>query len=94
MKIIDVVKAIKGKVGLDEKKTEMVIRTAFDHIGEYFVREAQGSLLVPGFAVFKSAVRKARRNRNPFTGELRTIPAKRTVSFKASATLTRRLNSK
>lgn len=49
---------------------------------------AQGdSVQLVGFGTFKTSERKARSGRNPRTGEVVTIPAKRVPSFTAGNTL-------
>jgi integration host factor subunit alpha len=47
---------------------------------------------ISGFGTFKVRQTKDRRGRNPKTGEMKVIKAKRTVQFKASKKLTVRLN--
>lgn len=51
------------------------------------------SVIIPGFGKFVSRVRPARVMRNPQNGDKLDVPAKRTVSFKASSTLKETVNS-
>jgi DNA-binding protein HU-beta len=46
---------------------------------------------VPGFGTFTLRSRKARKGRNPQTGDVITIKASRTVRFKPAADLKREL---
>jgi nucleoid DNA-binding protein len=49
----------------------------------------QGRVEIDGFGTFELHQRKARRGRNPRTGELIILPAKVTVRFKPAAALKR-----
>ncbi|ACA21209.1 hypothetical protein M446_6976 (plasmid) [Methylobacterium sp. 4-46] len=67
-----------------------VVRAVLDRIAEGL---ADGSRVeLRGFGAFKTVTRDARPSRNPRTGELVTVPAKRDVKFKASVEVTKRLN--
>ena len=52
----------------------------------------QGGIVIQGLGTFKVKSRNARQGRNPRTGEAIVIPARKIVSFKASAGLLRQLN--
>ena len=49
----------------------------------------EGRFTLPGFGTFTVAKRKARKARNPRTGEAIKVKASKTVRFKASPTLKR-----
>lgn len=48
---------------------------------------AKGEARVDGFGTFKLAQRAAREAKNPRTGEVVKVPAKKVVTFKAAAAL-------
>ena len=50
------------------------------------------NLLVSGFGKFYVHDKKARRGRNPATGEAMVLPPRRVVTFKCSGRLRERLN--
>lgn len=47
---------------------------------------------LPGFGTFKATTRKARKARNPHTGETIDVPEKRAPKFKPSKTLKDAMN--
>ncbi len=51
-----------------------------------------GSCNIPGIGKLKVVERKARKGRNPTTGEPMDIPAKKVVRLSPSSTITDRLN--
>ncbi|MFQ5559251.1 MAG: HU family DNA-binding protein [Nitrospinota bacterium] len=67
--------------------------TLFDASFEILSKSVKkdGRVAVPSFGVFKLTKRKARKGRNPRTGETIKIKASKSVSFKPSAPLKRAL---
>jgi DNA-binding protein HU-beta len=49
-------------------------------------------VFIPGFGTFKPVSRDARQARNPRTGEMVDVPAKRVMTFKPAAAISDRLN--
>ncbi|MDB5311410.1 MAG: hup [Gemmataceae bacterium] len=61
------------------------IRRAFETVAEILLKHGRAE--VDGFGVFELYLWKARRARNPRTGERIDIPAKRVVRFKPAGAL-------
>ena len=83
-----VVKACKGD-DLSKRLVSDVIDAAFESIGKSIKKEKRFSY--PAFGTFTVRNRKARKGRNPQTGEEIKIKASRTVGFKPAPTLKRSL---
>lgn len=54
--------------------------------------ESGEDVLISGFGKFNVREKRARRGRNPQTGEMIMLPPKRIVTFKSSSVLKRRIN--
>jgi len=72
-------------------------REAFDLVEDFFALlketiEAGEDLKISGFGMFEVRNKKARRGRNPKTGEGLTITPRRVLTFRPSAVLRKRLN--
>lgn len=80
------VKTLKEKVGLSTLgQAEAAYEKLFDIISEGL---KQGDAVsISGFGSFKLVNRKARKGRNPRTGEEMQIPASKTVKFTPSKAL-------
>jgi DNA-binding protein HU-beta len=70
--------AISGK---SKKETAGVVQAVIDVLCDA-IRE--GRFSYPGFGTFNVKERPERQGRNPRTGDAITIPASKTVSFKAA----------
>jgi len=79
-----VVKSCKGD-DLSKRLVSDVIDATFDSIGKSIKKEKRFSY--PAFGTFTVRNRKARKGRNPQTGEEIKIKASRTVGFKPAPTL-------
>ena len=79
-----VVKTCKGD-DLSKRLVSDVIDAAFESIGKSIKKEKRFSY--PAFGTFTVRNRKARKGRNPQTGEERKIKASKTVGFKPAPTL-------
>ena len=79
-----VVKTCKGD-DLSKRLVSDVIDAAFESIGKSIKKEKRFSY--PAFGTFTVRNRKARKGRNPQTGEEIKIKASRTVGFKPAPTL-------
>ena len=79
-----VVKACKGD-DLSKRLVSDVVDAAFESIGKSIKKEKRFSY--PAFGTFTVRNRKARKGRNPQTGEEIKIKASRTVGFKPAPTL-------
>lgn len=77
-------------VALNKKEAEMVVNTIFDTIGGAL---ADGDRVeIRGFGSFTVRERDAREARNPKSGEVVKIPAKKTPFFKTGKELRARVN--
>ena len=70
---------------LSQAKVREVIRTFFKHLSEQFKKaKPRENLVIRGYGTFKVVKRKARKARNPQTGEEIRIPPKKVLTFKPS----------
>ena len=72
-------------VNLSKAKTQAVLEEVFDAIGRAIKKDKR--FVVPGFGTFSVKSRKARKGRNPQTGEEIKIKASKTVGFKPAPNL-------
>ena len=82
--VITVVKSCKGD-DLSKRLVSDVIDATFDSIGKSIKKEKRFSY--PAFGTLTIRNRKARKGRNPQTGEEIKIKASKTVGFKPAPTL-------
>ncbi|RMF46585.1 MAG: integration host factor subunit beta [Deltaproteobacteria bacterium] len=77
--------------GLNKKEAELVVNTIFDSIGSAL---AEGDRVeIRGFGSFTIREREARQARNPKSGEVVSIPSKKTPFFKTGKELKLRVNN-
>lgn len=76
--------------GLTKKQTELVVETIFDSIKEALADG--GKVEIRGFGNFKLRSRKARKARNPKTGEAVDVPPKKVPYFKVGKELREMIN--
>src|SRR6478752_8717676 len=76
----EIVKQISEKLGLTQLKTKEIVQKTFDAIIETLLSEHRIELR--NFGVFEVKKRKARKARNPRTGEKVYVPPKAVVTFK------------
>ena len=81
-----VVDQVAGESATEETDVVRVIDSLRDLIGGLRVGR---SLLIPGLGTFRRVTRKARRIRNPATGELMMLPASSTIAFRAAKAVRR-----
>jgi integration host factor subunit beta len=77
--------------GYTLKQTEIIVETFFESIKDALSRGDKVELR--GFGNFRLKKRRARKARNPKTGESVDVPEKRVVYFKAGKELRDLLNS-
>lgn len=82
--IAEVHKSAKG-VDLHKKQVEAVVNAVFEVVADTIRKEQRFSF--PGFGTFSVRERKARKGRNPRTGQTIQIKASRTVGFKPAPKL-------
>ena len=81
----ELVEEVSGEVGLSKRETQKVIDAIIGTIGDTLAAGEKVTLV--GFGTFGVRQRKARTGRNPQTGALIQIPAKRVPRFVAGKTL-------
>lgn len=67
-------------LNLTKKDAEALVNAVFDNVKTAITKDKRFSY--PGFGTFSVRERKARKGRNPRTGDEITIPASKTVGFK------------
>ena len=88
----DVITAIAEQAGISKKEAA----AAFDAFVGYISDSCQRGerCAIPGLGSFVVSQRKAREGRNPRTNEKITIPASKSVRFKAGKDLREAVNTK
>lgn len=83
----ELVDAVQKNLGenFTKKQAECAVTSVLDAIKSGL--QVDEKVLILGFGTFAVKEREARQGRNPKTGEKMTIPASRTVSFKASSVM-------
>ncbi len=76
----EIVKQISEKLGMTQLKTKEIVQQTFDAIVETLLAEERIELR--NFGVFEVKRRKARKARNPRTGERVDVEPKYVVTFK------------
>src|SRR6516162_3093907 len=76
----EIVKQISEDIGLTQLKTKEIVQKTFDAIVETLITEKRIELR--NFGVFEVKRRKARKARNPRTGERVDVGPKSVVTFK------------
>lgn len=86
----DLVNSISEQTGLTKTKSNKVLDVITQVIAETLSNGDKVTLV--GFGTFTTSERTARKGRNPKTGEVIEIPAKRVAKFKAGTELTKNVN--
>lgn len=84
-----VVAGVSKKVDISKKAATEVIDGLFVEVANAIRKDKRFSF--PGFGTFSVKTRKARKGRNPRTGEEIKIKPSKTVSFKAAPQLKKKL---
>ena len=77
--------------GMKRDDADAVVNTIFDALS-HALTERGDRVEIRGFGSFRVSERKAREGRNPKTGEVIQIPAKRVVQFRAGKQLNHIIN--
>jgi DNA-binding protein HU-beta len=85
----DLVNAVAKAAGLNKSTAGEAVDAIFDSLARAIRKDKQ--FQVPGFGTFTVRSRKARKGRNPQTGDEIAIKASRTVGFKPAPDLKRSL---
>lgn len=88
----DIVERVGNDLGFPKKKSVGITETILELIKSSL--EAGDDVLVSGFGKFCVKDKKARRGRNPATGEAAILPARRVVTFKYASKLRDKVNGK
>ena len=86
----DLVNSISEQTGLTKTKSNQVVDAITSLIAETLSKGEKVTLV--GFGTFTTTDRNARKGRNPKTGEVIDIPAKRVAKFKSGSELTKNVN--
>jgi nucleoid DNA-binding protein len=76
----EIVKQISERIGLTQLKTKEIVQQTFDAIIDTLIEA--GRIELRNFGVFEVKMRKARKARNPRTGERVDVEPKKVVAFK------------
>jgi nucleoid DNA-binding protein len=76
----EIVKQISDRISLTQLKTKEIVQQTFDAIVDTLLADRRIELR--NFGVFEVKLRKARKARNPRTGEKVDVPPKYVVTFK------------
>jgi integration host factor subunit alpha len=86
----DLIELVYDEVGLSKQDSADIVESFLDIIKEPL--EQGENLKLSGFGSFNIRDKRARRGRNPQTGEAITITPRRVLTFKASNVLRDQLN--
>ena len=85
----EIVKQISDRIGLTQLKTKEIVQQTFDAIVETLLEV--GRIELRNFGVFEVKKRKARKARNPRTGQKVDVPPKNVVTFKPGKEMEQRV---
>ncbi len=91
MKKSELISLIAEKSGLSKTDAEKVFEATFEVIAENMAQ--QKKVMVQGFGGFSTKERKARKGRNPSTGEEIVIPEATVAIFKPATQLKETINN-
>jgi len=81
---------VSREIGITKRQTELVIDTIFDSIKDTLAKG--GKVEIRGFGNFRLRSRRARKARNPKTGESVDVPPKKVPYFKVGKELREMVN--
>ena len=76
----EIVRFISDDLNLSQQDVKRVVQKTFDSVIDALAKE--GRIELRNFGVFEVKQRKARKARNPRTGDEVQVPSKRVVTFK------------
>ncbi len=85
----DIVEKVAEETGMRQFKVKSVVQKTFDTIAAALIKGDRVELR--DFGIFKTKLRKARKGRNPRTGDSVAVPPKRAVVFKAGMELKKKV---
>ena len=87
----DLIDELSKVANLTKKQSEAIVDTVFESISEALEKGEKVELR--GFGSFRIRRRRARRGRNPKTGAMVSVPAKRVPFFKVGQQLRELVNA-
>ena len=88
----DIVEQLYLRIGFSKEESTRIAELFFDIIQETL--EKEGMVKISGFGTFSVRNKKARRGRNPQTGDEMMITPRKVLTFKYSPLLKQALNNK
>ena len=76
----ELIETVSSKAEITKKEADLAVNATLDAIIEGLAKE--GKVVLPGFGSFEVRNKTAREGRNPRTGEVVKIAAKRAPAFK------------
>ena len=89
---IDIVQNVTDKLGLSKRDSTRIVESVFEIMKEQLSKG--DTVKISGFGNFAVKSKKARRGRNPQTGDEMEISARKVLTFKSSNVLKKTLNGK
>jgi nucleoid DNA-binding protein len=86
----EIAKKISEQSGITHSLAKEAVQMVFDGIRETLLNE--GRIELRNFGIFEVKKRRARKARNPRTGESVSVPRRRVVTFKPGLELEKRVN--
>jgi len=85
-----IVEAIHQRIGFPKRETATLVDAAFELVKTALAKGEP--VMISGFGKLSVRERKAKKGRNPQTGDTMMIPARKVVLFKVSRVLKERIN--
>ncbi len=82
----ELIKAIANRTEVSQADVERVLN-GFQDVVSQVVAKGKEKVTIPGFLSFEQTIRKARKGRNPQTGETIKIPKSKAVKVSAGSRL-------
>jgi integration host factor subunit alpha len=86
----DIIEAVAREIYFQKNQSTKIVETLLELIKKTL--ESGDDVLVSGFGKFRVREKKARRGRNPATGESMILGPRRVVTFHCSGKLRRKIN--
>jgi integration host factor subunit alpha len=86
----DIVKAVQTEIGFTKHESISIVESLLETIKSKLV--SGEDVLVSGFGKFCVQEKRARRGRNPVTGEDLMLAPRKVLTFKCSGNLKKRIN--
>ena len=87
---IDIIESVIDKLGITKKDAARIVETVFEIMKEQIA--GGKTVKISGYGSFLVKDKKARRGRNPHTGDEIEISARKVLTFKSSPVLRKALN--